>query len=304
MELGIQNLANNFGYTAGLLSNTLANRPAMAALGTIFYSTDTLQIFRYTGTTWVEYGAGGGGGITGADNGLSVVGTEVYLGGTLLGSTQVVLDVNSFTFAGDNFGADFFIDPVNYLYAFGRNNVLDTGLNINIDGNLYLLYTQYLTYQTGIYLDYGNISYKFGHIDGVGVNTFIKVETDHITTNYDNDIAGLDIDFRNRVYRFGDFQNNDYYISIDAANNIWNNYFNGTYRIGGNTRSGLEAGSTITLLGDWSGNYNSTTFGVDDDIEMLIGSGNLLTGSASGNSGQHLKVNIGGTDYVIELKNP
>ena len=66
----------------------------------------------------------------------------------------------------------------------------------------------------------------------------------------------------------------------------------------------MDNSTSKTTFGDIGGNSNSTTFGVDDIHKQLIGSGNLLVGTSGSSSGQYLKINVGGIDYVIELKNP
>ena len=52
---GVQNDANNFGYSAGLLANTIANRPIRAALGTLFVSTG-LQFINSIVTNYISTG--------------------------------------------------------------------------------------------------------------------------------------------------------------------------------------------------------------------------------------------------------
>lgn len=86
--LGVQNNANNFGYSSGLLANTIANRPTRAALGTLFVSTDTLLLYRWNGTGW-DIISGSGSGITGAFNGLQQQGSNIGLGGSMEEATQI-----------------------------------------------------------------------------------------------------------------------------------------------------------------------------------------------------------------------
>ena len=90
---GLENSANNFGASAGLLANTIALRPIKAALGTLFVSTDTLLLYRYNGTGWDNI-SGSGSGITGAFNGLQQQSSNIGLGGTL--SEATIIDVSDF----------------------------------------------------------------------------------------------------------------------------------------------------------------------------------------------------------------
>ena len=67
---------------------------------------------------------------------------------------------------------------------------------------------------------------------------------------------------------------------------------------------GLRTSIGITKIGDVD-NYNNFTFlQIDDTNQKLSLSNNLKSATAGGSSGQHLKINIGGTDYKIALLNP
>ena len=66
----------------------------------------------------------------------------------------------------------------------------------------------------------------------------------------------------------------------------------------------LDSDVNKITIGDNLGNVNSSTFGIDDSNQTLIASSNLIVGTSGSSSGNHLKINVGGNDYVIELKNP
>lgn len=48
----------NTGNTPSIISDILANRPSFGVIGRIFISTDTIQIFRDTGISWVKLSDG------------------------------------------------------------------------------------------------------------------------------------------------------------------------------------------------------------------------------------------------------
>ena len=63
MSAGIElynNVLNQLGSPA-LYSDIFANRPAFGYTGRLFISTDTLEIYRDTGTAWQLLSSGGGG---------------------------------------------------------------------------------------------------------------------------------------------------------------------------------------------------------------------------------------------------
>ena len=97
MSAGIEfnaNVLNQLG-TPAMNSNLFANRPAAGFTGRIFISTDTLEIYRDTGTTWELIGSGGGS-------------VNIYnSNGTLTGVRTLTQNNNELTFIGGlvNFGA-------------------------------------------------------------------------------------------------------------------------------------------------------------------------------------------------------
>lgn len=60
--------------------------------------------------------AGGGGGVSGADNGLHLDGSDVYLGGKLIEDTDILLDSFVFNLIGQN--GSLFMDDYNTVYQF------------------------------------------------------------------------------------------------------------------------------------------------------------------------------------------
>lgn len=164
-----------------------------------------------------------------------------------------------------------------YINAYSVGNALN-GLMIDFAGAVY---------QIGDFAVQGNyISYQ------TGLRVFQLV--DQYILN------GLYCDFANGQFRFGNLNSGDYLEFNSSQNAIYNSkLFFITY-----VASGLSCNGGQTFIGDIDTNVNGTVFAVDDNNQTLIASGNLSVGSSGSSSGQHLKILVGGTPYVIELKNP
>jgi hypothetical protein len=91
MSAGIEiyNYVSNQKGTPALYSDILANRPAAGFLGRLFISTDTLEIYRDTGTAWALISGGGGGSV------------NIYNSdGTLTAARTVTMAGHNLTFEG------------------------------------------------------------------------------------------------------------------------------------------------------------------------------------------------------------
>jgi hypothetical protein len=168
--------------------------------------------------------------------------------------------------------------------AVGINNgAIEAG--IKNDGN-FVFYTALVADGTidGIRIDIPGNRYNFGSLVG----------------QFD-----MQVDAGNKVIKMGDYiqQGNGTYFELDEQSaNI--SFFAGNIITIYGASSGIRMETNITKIGDNDFASNGTTFGVDDNNRTLIGSNGLLRSTSGSASGQHLKINIGGTDYVIELKNP
>ena len=250
--LGVENQQNNFGYSAGTLAKPFAQRPTRAALGTLFISTDTLLLYRWTGTTWVEISAGGGT-VTGANNGLQDVFNTIGLGGSLDQNTTIV---------GNAF--DFEISQTNNL-----NLYTDNTLTIGNAGNIFTNYdiptgvikTQGNGQTNGYKFDYGNDLYYFGKVDDAfGIMQFA---TANITMG---NIAGNPLI--------------DAYFQASTSELILNN-----------KNSSINANGTgSVIIGDVYNRTNNTLFTVNDAATVFtFANGNVLIGTGI-NNGKKLQV--------------
>jgi hypothetical protein len=149
----------------------------------------------------------------------------------------------------------------------------------------------------------------------------LHILPNQIETRWNGWTTGLNLDYTNGIYRFGDYGNSNKgnYLNIDDTNSkisTFNNSINigldldlanGIYYFGGVTTSGgatgfkAVEGSRIATMGDVDGNGNGNNFGTDDFNETLFANGNLI--STQGNpTFDRLKIRIGGTDYLIVLE--
>jgi hypothetical protein len=90
MSAGIEiyNYVSNQKGTPALYSDILANRPAAGFLGRLFISTDTLEIYRDTGTAWALISGGGGS--------VNIYNSD----GTLTAARTVTMASHNLTFEG------------------------------------------------------------------------------------------------------------------------------------------------------------------------------------------------------------
>ena len=130
-----------------------------------------------------------------------------------------------------------------------------------------------------------------------GTHLFIDDVNNNISMWWNGQKRGLDLDYNSNTYTLGYTVNNGINISV-YANEIVTQQSSGS-RFGFYMDNGTQV-----LLGDFDGIINSTWFGVDDNLQTLIASANLLSGTSGGSSGQHLIINVGGNPYKIALLNP
>ena len=195
------------------------------------------------------------------------------------------------------------------------------GTQLKVDDQISSIKSKYQGNDIGLYLDFANNVFTLGDTNFPNdISLQISATNDAIVTNYNGAANGLVIDFFNGQYALGDYNtttfgtqilidNQSGQQSIRTLNN--SNYIGllldfglDVYRFGNTNNCFLETNATYVNIGDINGITNGTTLGINDNLETIIGSGNLLVGTSGPVSGQHLKIRVGGTDYVIELKNP
>jgi hypothetical protein len=247
MAITINNGVANINGTPGAISGTFANRPAAPdqAEGTLYFSTDTAEIYQVVAGAWILYlGGGGGGGITTANNGLSVSGgTTAQLGGTLIKPTTIDANNKDFYFLN---GSKFNIDCLSLQFTSNTDNPFlksDGALtwigleNSSGSANIYMEYgfngiikSVYNNNDIGLRLDFPNDDYFFGVIQyGVGLNVY---STNYITlgTNLGNGAKGVTMNLNSNEFSFGsDFNFGDARgVYCDLNNDIYIFGTNGT----------------------------------------------------------------------------
>jgi hypothetical protein len=134
----------------------------------------------------------------------------------------------------------------------------------------------------GLKLDFANKEYWLGENTQLGFS--INVNTQELSIGDIGNVYGgttLKLDFSsNNGNILTRFNNNDIGLKLDFANS--------SYQFGQ-----ITGGNTKTFTID-----DAAAFGF-----QFSGTG-ITQGTTGATSGQYLKVNVGGTDYVIELKNP
>lgn len=299
---GLENSANNFGASAGLLANTLANRPVQAALGTLFIGTDNLLIYRYNGSSWILIG-GGGAGIINAVNGLSKPNaTSVGFGGILNSVTNLALNSFFLQFT-DTLGDVLSFDTIQNLYYFGKGRALGSGLGFEVDGQNNRVGVRYnANFGAGLFLDFTTKVFQFGDNYLAGTNLTLDANNNVFYTSYNTNLVGFYFDYTNLEYKFGDFgglNNNTSFFINDLIQQIY------TKNNSGPTGLKIDLFNRISTLGDFDLNNNGYYLMIDDVNGTLNFTGtNLESLTSGGNSGKYLVIRLNGNPYKIRLENP
>ena len=270
---GLENSANNFGRSAGLLANTTALRPVEAAEGTIYVDVQTLLIYRYdaiTTNTWQQIN-GGGGAITGAFNGCQEQANEIGLGGVLSEATVIETENFPITFSSGATTTPQF--GVISDAAVSELAVFTSLLAFN-DGGVYI--GNFETFGTIQSKEYAGqtptelrINYDGGNIQlGNGdLGMYFDFDAPVIKTTYQNNEIGLELDFANNIYKFGDFDFN-----LNFGTSIFIDDLNSTI-VTKNT--GSERGLKLSFLnnefsfGDFDGINNGNSIKIFDANDII-----------------------------------
>jgi hypothetical protein len=226
--------------TPAIYADTLANRPTFGFAGRLFVATDSpYGVFRDTGSAWVQVASngGGGGGSTGV-NGLNGT-TNIGLGGTITGITQI-------------FGGGF--DFVNSQFS----SYVIEALNINGSASMN---------------NYGNYI-RLESVNSISQTTNFYVETNKIYTNIKNQICGLSLDDTTGKFVIGDYGNGRKYNSIVVNDDDSTFYFTTSFNQSNTAQDLLyaynsSAGSRGINLGDFNFYANGTCLIIDDANQSI-----------------------------------
>jgi hypothetical protein len=214
-------------------------------------------------------------------------------------------DGNDFD-AGGIFGLK--IEPDNQSIILG-DDWISSQTQIVIDSSTSVITTKELGYEKGLKLDFANRNFYFGNDWQEATNLFGWFGMTAYAGSQQWNIKIKDtVDFNNLFTQF---------INVEEG---FNQFVNS-----GNETSGFQQGSTQLYHSVTSPTYSSyvnltnesfyvaisnnstsvpTFFNLDGANQRLEVSDNLKSATAGGNSGQHLKIRVGSTDYKIQLLNP
>jgi len=298
-------------------ASSLATRPSPQLPGRIFVDTDnpSTGMYRDTGTAWVQISSGSGG--TPDLQSVCNVGFLTDTDMTFLYSDS--LDTSKIGFLNQDVG-DFSFDIIKkpselFCIRALKPSTVNEEMELIFDAPSNVIKTNYNSIDYGLLIDFGSSELYLGDLSGatlsviemIGRNINIRNINNNFSLKFDDNNAeivstfggpdvGMKLSFTANEYLFGDFGYvfNGHSLIIDDGGEI-------IYTKGSNTQNGLilDFGSEKFTLG-------STTeyIGIDTLNNTLIAGANLTSGTSGGNSGQHLKININGTNYKIELKNP
>jgi hypothetical protein len=306
MAISFNNSIANIVGTPGAITGVIADQPNASdvAEGTLYFSSDTIEIYQVVAGSWVNYTGGGGGGLTSVDNGLVLAPTltNVQFGGLLIQDTALNcgnfnLDFNNikvFTAASSNgtnivlqddiiyasigsTQSGYFLNLANRTYLFGDYGNSVNGTCIVIDDVNEICKTRFNNFDSGISLNFASFNFKFG--DFSGLNSFVWMEIDDsnevITTYNTNGGSGIKLDFFNNKFLYGDFNNtaNGTHIEINNANNIIT-----TFNSGNQNGLKLEFSGGTFLFGSFQifDNYyvrcdSSSGVSIGDELNQVNG---------------------------------
>ena len=341
LNFGVGNIKNAPGIISDIAINQPS--AASVADGTIFIDRTNLNIQTAISGVWVTVSDTGGGGGGGIDSVLAInqaftnnriIDQQNFAfqirdgGGNNYWLSQPnltrVWNNNSYLDFQANTIKTFFSSGNTGLYFDNNTQLLQYGNIDNSNGNIGYIEVDYVKGQFTTIINHGSGSVNFGFYSSfINGSVFVGDKTNNFGLNVDvtnqqsNFVGGgsgrepMKFDFLIDQFDFGEvsvFQN---FIRFTSGNIA-------TF-IGGSGGSGLDIDATtgVSQFGNWTGGI-----GIDKSYmkfdptnsELTIGTeklmltdnrtGNLISGTASGASGDHLVIKIDGKDYKIQLLNP
>lgn len=142
--------------------------------------------------------------VTGASNGLSLSGTDVVLGGILTGLTTI--DTANLQLIMGHLGAGIIIKSGNETVLGDFNaNVNGTRFTVN-DGVEMIIGRGGATLMEGIVLDFANSVFSLGDTTSTANGTLLNIDdTNQLITCESGGVKGLELDFINNLYYFGNY---------------------------------------------------------------------------------------------------
>jgi len=225
-----------------------------------------------------------------------------------LSGAHIILSNSTFDVAVGNY------DPciyANNAYDVSVGDVANggSGTNINVLPSTSIIKTQYGGNDIGLKLDFANRNFYFGNDWQEDTNEFGWFGM----TPYEGS-QKWNIKIKDTVNfnaNFTQSYNSEEAFNQSVSNGTDNSLFSQNSALLYNTISSTTYTSYVQLVNESfyvAINNNSTSVTtslvLDGANQRLEVSDNLKSATASGNSGQHLKIRVGGTDYKIQLLNP
>ena len=164
------NILNQKGSPA-LYQDVFASRPAASLAGRIFLATDTGNLYRDTGTTWVQI-ATGGGPTPGIDDVLAV-GQKFTADRDIDCNNKEFLLQNAKLFTIENQSGAAYFQQSGSIVRFGDLSNAGNRLKFILDDFNSILYTTYGGNDNGVRIDFINSVYTFGQVSD---NYNIKID--------------------------------------------------------------------------------------------------------------------------------
>lgn len=323
----------NQGGAPAIYENEYGLIPSAGYVGRLFVATDTKLLYRDNGASWDLIG-GGGGSVT-TDN-ISILGNgtganPLYSGlDNILAKGQALTANRTFKFNSKNvqFTDNKVTEFTSYLNAEFLFKLDADNKKISVKSDLNnTLFTVESNKITGVYSTYplflfdvnNSLSY-ISNLNGAITNYF-KIDHDIFKITHDITDNYFLIDIAAGSYKFGNYVNGGTY--NDLAIIFINDFIGsgGSDQIVTQYNNSLDFGISLDFvnsnfkLGSYSGtndcyinsdaNANLLKFYVNNPLELSDnGTGNMISNTASGASGDHLVIVVNGTQYKIALLNP
>jgi hypothetical protein len=287
-----------------------ADIPNPGFLGRIFIGTDNFNIYRDTGTTW-DLISGGAGSVNPGNFYMPYVNSGAFANSYLYNKSD------------ENYLSSIFLTKkvglhLNFsgaIYTFGEFDFVNTGTKLIINAASSLIEVKNQNVTNGISLDFFNDIFIFGDCKNYshGANINFDQGQGLTYTKYENQQIGLKFKFKTFEYFFGDFNHTKKgtYVDINDGTGYIKTHFD-IYNVG----LSVDFSTNKFILGDYEATGGKTRVLVDDSSTQVFlyannpiqlndnSTGNMISTTAGGNSGKHLKLTINGVSYKIELKNP
>ena len=218
---------------------------------------------------------------------------------------------NQFTLGdsnGNNYGIGLLIDETNRFAHLGDIQNYGAGTFLNIDDNTAVIETRYGGNDIGLKLEFANRNFYFGNDWQEATNLFGWFGMTPYGGSQQWNIRIKDaVDFDSTFTQ--SYNPEEGFLSLISSTNNTSSFVQSggqfTNTINTNTYDSIVQilNESFYIAIDNNSTSVTTSFFLDGANQRLEVSNNLKSATAGGNSGQYLKIRVGGTDYKIALLN-